>query len=183
MVKKKFERRGRSKEEKCPEPKAGDDIDSIRMAVAKTTDLEELFRSIGVSVSAVLKEKALPTGGPGGQNANKRSTSFRATVSLGALPSALAVRLREKCPGKYLGEKNDTLFANCGDYRSQLQNRVKAKQQIFEMIQQALEEQEERKEEVPKEVKRKKKATSKRTQQHDKRKREGRKGGRHLRDH
>ena len=157
------------------------DVGILREKAKQANDLEEFFHSLGLSMKNVLTERALQTGGPGGQHANKVATSIRITVYLDKLPSHLADALQQRYPG-YVGEKENTFSVNCGIHRSQLQNRTQARQDIFDKIQHVLEEEKVRNTGKPTSVTKMQKNMNKKERQKGREKRQRRQKGFRLLD-
>jgi ribosome-associated protein len=90
-----------------------------------------------------LSFRASRSGGPGGQNVNKRSTKADVRVPLEALPydEATRDRLRQRLASRIV---DDELVATASTERHQLANRQAAEARLVELIADALDEDPER---------------------------------------
>jgi ribosome-associated protein len=87
---------------------------------------------------SALTMRASTSGGPGGQHANRSSTRIELSVLISELPLTdyELTRLRSKLATKISAD--DTITVGADDQRSQLQNRIAARERLGNLIADAL---------------------------------------------
>lgn len=82
--------------------------------------------------------KASRSGGPGGQNVNKRSTKVQAWIKIGDLPLSDEEKERVRAKLAHRVNKEDELEAESEEERSQEANREKVLKRLEEMVSEAI---------------------------------------------